>query len=107
MLKRFGYAALIAFTAVAFTLGSAATNQALAKKKMAEPPPPPIFCMLTYTPVCGETAGVRTTYANSCFAEKNGAKILYKGACRVYHHKAKHKAMKKMAKPAKKKKMKK
>jgi hypothetical protein len=106
MLKRLGYAALIGFTAVAFTLGSAATNQAQAKKKMAEPPPPPpIICPLIEKPVCGETMGVETTYHNWCFAAKSGAKIVHKGACGM--HKAKHKAMKKMAKPAKKKEMKK
>jgi hypothetical protein len=98
MLKRLGYAALMAFTAVAFTLGSGATAPALAKKKMAEPPP--IVCPLIEAPVCGETMGVETTYHNSCFAEKSGAKIIHKGACGM--HKAKHKAMKKKAKPAKK-----
>jgi hypothetical protein len=95
--------ALIACAAV-FAVAAAASGQAKVKKMM-EAAPPPVFCPLIEKPVCGETHGVRTTYHNACFAEKNGAKILYNGACRVYH--VHHKAMKKKAMPAKKMEMKK
>jgi hypothetical protein len=112
MLKKLGYTALLAVSAVALVIGSASTGQAKAKKKMAEMAPPPVFCPLVSAPVCGGTMGVETTYFNSCFAEKSGAKIIYRHACHVYHpamhhHKTMHKAKKKMAKPAKKKPMKK
>jgi hypothetical protein len=99
-LKRFGYAALLAFVSTAFVLGSAATGEAKAKKDMAGPPP--YFCNWLYKPVCGVKDGVTNTYSSACWAAKDGAKILYEGACKV--KKAK-KAMKKpaMKKPAMKK----
>jgi Kazal-type serine protease inhibitor domain len=105
MLKKLGYTALLAMSAAVLVIGSAATGQAKAVKKMAGPPP--VICPLIYKPVCGETMGVETTYANWCFAAKNEAKIIHQGACRVrhkamHHHKAMHEA-----KHAKKKAMKK
>ena len=47
---------------------------------------------------------MKFTYANSCFAAKDGAKVVSQGACpKAKPHK---KAKKKAAKPAKKKEMK-
>ena len=107
MFKRSGYAALIAFSAVVFVIGSTVSGQAKAMKKMAAPPPPPpAFCMMIYKPVCAVRHGQAFTYANSCYAAKDGAKVIHQGACRV-HHKMMHRAVKKMKKPMKKPAMKK
>jgi hypothetical protein len=104
MLKRLGYAAVIAFAAAAFVLGSAATGEAKAKKKMAAPPPPPpVVCLFNYQPVCGVKGKTKATWANACFAAKNGAKVVSQGACKVHKAKAKKKpAMKKKPAPKKK-----
>jgi hypothetical protein len=110
MFKKLGYAALIAVTAAAFVVGSAATGEARAKKKAAAAPPPPIICPFNYQPVCGVKGKTKATWANACFAAKNGAKVIYQGACKVHKAKAKKPAMKKKAaakKPAAKKEMKK
>jgi hypothetical protein len=108
MFKRLGYAALIAFGTAAFVVGSTAIGQAKAMKKMA-PPPPMAFCMTISKPVCAALHGQTFTYANSCYAAKDGAKIVHQGACYVHHkamkkHPMKKSAMKKpMKKPMKKK----
>ena len=71
----------------------------------APPPPPPVVCLLNYQPVCGVKGKTKATWANACFAAKNGAKVAYQGACKVHKAKAKKKAKKKAAKkPAMKKK---
>jgi hypothetical protein len=108
-LRNLGYAALIAVATAAFVIGSAATGQAKAAKKMAAPPPPPVICMMVSKPVCGVKGGMTNTYANSCFAAKDGAKVIYQGACKAKKAKKAKKAMKKPAKkkPAMKKKSKK
>jgi hypothetical protein len=81
-LKNFGHAALIAFATAAFVIGSAATGEAKAKKEMAAPPPPYI-CNWLYKPVCGAKGGGMNTYSSACWAAKDGAKIMYQGACKV------------------------
>lgn len=99
-LKTFGYAAAIAATAVVLAIGSAVPSEAKGKKKVAAPPPPPVFCTLEYKPVCGVKGGVKSTYANACFAAKEGAKVVSSGPCsdkKVTKHKKKGKK-----KPAKK-----
>jgi hypothetical protein len=95
MYKRLAFAALIAFSAVALALAAPTTGQAKAKKKMAEAMP--IICPLTSKPVCAVFGGQRFTYANSCFAAKNGAKVIRNRACWT-PHKAMHKMKKKMTK---------
>jgi len=110
MLKKLGYAALVACFAAAFAIGSATTGEAKAKKKAAAPPPPPpVICLFNYQPVCGIKGKTKSTWANACFAAKNGAKVISQGACKAHVAKkkpAKKKAaMKKtMKKPATKKK---
>jgi hypothetical protein len=103
-LKDIGYATLIAASAIAFVIGSAAPGQAKAKKKAAAPQPvASFFCYQPHKPVCGVKAGQKFTYANSCYAEKDGAKVVSQKACPVHKAmKAKKgkKAMKKAAKPA-------
>jgi hypothetical protein len=94
-LKTIGYAVAIAATA-AFAIGASAPSFA-AKKKKAEPAPTPAVCFDIYKPVCGARGGMTFTYANSCYAAKDGAKVVAQGACKP------HKAHKKMAKPAMKK----
>jgi hypothetical protein len=109
MLKKLGYAALIALAAAAFVIGSAATGEAKAKKKAAASPPPPVVCLFDYKPVCGAKGKTKATWANACFAAKNGAKVVSQGACKVHKAKAKKKkaAMKKKPAPKKKAAMKK
>lgn len=99
-LKNLGYATLTALTAAAFVIGAAGSGEAKAKKKMAAPPPPPVICTMEYKQVCGSKGGMKVTYANACFAAKDGAKVVSQGACKP--PKAHKKAAKKMAKPAKK-----
>ena len=43
--------------------------------------PSGIFCSSNYIPVCGLKNGQRTTYTNSCWAHRAGAKILHNGEC--------------------------
>ena len=95
-LKAIGIGASIAVAALAIGWSSAGIAKA---KKMAEPPP--VVCPADWQPVCGEKSGVRTTYANSCWAGKDGSKVVAKGECKAM--KPHKKAAKKMAKPAMKK----
>lgn len=103
-LKDFGYAAFIAATAAAFMIGSVGTSDAKGKKKMVAAIPPPVFCPLIGNPVCGAKGGMKFTYANSCYAAKDGAKVVSDKACPAKGMKTHKKSSKKMAKPAKAKK---
>ena len=102
-LRNLGYAAFIAATAAAFAIGSGGPSEAKAKK-MTAPPPHAGPCIMPSQPVCGVKGGMKFTYANSCYAAKDGATIVSEKACPA--KKAKE-AGKKMAKPMKKKPMKK
>jgi hypothetical protein len=102
MFKKLSYAALIAVTAVAFVIGSAATGEAKGKKKKAAPPPPPM-CAFVQKSVCAVKGGHKYTYANSCFAAKDGAKIVSQKACPVKKAKKAKKAKKKKHKKKSKK----
>jgi hypothetical protein len=107
-LKNIGYAVVIAATAAAFVIGSAMPSEAKGKKKEAAPPP--ATCWFTaYKPVCGSKGGMKFTYANSCYAAKDGAKVTSWKACPAPKAMKAHKkgGKKKMGKPAKKKGMKK
>jgi hypothetical protein len=109
-LKNIGYAVVIAATAVAFVIGSAIPSDAKAKKKKAEAAPTPLSCLLTADkPVCGSRGGMSFTYANSCYAAKDGAKVTAWKACSAKKAMKAHKkgGKKKATKPAKKKAMKK
>ena len=98
-LKTIGYAALLAATAAAFSMGAPTTGEAKAKMKAAEPVP--VVCPLIVSQVCAVKGGMKFTYSNACFAAKDGAKVISQGACKVT--KPHKKAAKKMAKPAMKK----
>jgi hypothetical protein len=54
-------------------------------------------CFEPYKPVCAEKGKLPFTYANACFATKDGAKVLYEGKCKP-PKKAKAKKAKKKAK---------
>ena len=75
---------------------------------MMAPPPQPGPCWEIQKPVCGARGGMKFTYANACYAEKDGASVVSHGACpakkAMKHHNKDGK--KKMAKPAKKEKKK-
>jgi hypothetical protein len=106
--KHIGYAAFIAATAAAIAIGSAGPSQAKGKKKMAAAPPQPVICFNMGTPVCATKAGAKYTFANACWAAREGAKVIANKACPAPKAtKAKKAGGKKMAKPAKKKAMKK
>jgi hypothetical protein len=82
MLRKIGYTAVIAVSAAAFVLGSAATGEAKAKKKMEAAAPMPPACQLAPPqPVCGLKGGMKFNYANACYAERDGAKVVSSGAC--------------------------
>ena len=73
-LRTIGYAAVVAMTAAAFVIGSAVPSDARAKKKKAEAAPPPPVCFIaTGSAVCATKGGMKFTYANSCYAAKDGA----------------------------------
>jgi hypothetical protein len=97
-LKTIAYAAFIAAAAGAFVIGSVGPSDAKAKKKMAAPPPEPGPCFMIAGPVCGAKGGMKFTYANACYAAKDGASVVSKGACKPAKA---HKKAKKAAKPAK------
>lgn len=106
--KHIGYAAFIVATAAAIAIGSATPSQAKSKKKMAAPPPQPVICFNMGAPVCATKAGAKYTFANACWAAREGAKVIANKACPAPKAmKAKKAGGKKMAKPAKKKEMKK
>ena len=104
-LKTIAYAAFIAVAAGAFVIGSGGTSEAKGKK-MAAPPPAPGPCFEIAAPVCGAKGGMKFTYANSCYAAKDGASVVSKGACHAPKAHKKHMKAKKAAEPAKKKEMK-
>jgi hypothetical protein len=100
-MKTIGFAAIVAVAAVGLAIGSSAPS--FAKKKKAEAMMPEPACQLMiHKPVCGVKGGLRQSYANSCYAVHDGAKVVSQGACKAHR-----KAAKKMAKPAMKKEMKK
>ena len=107
MFKKLGYAALVAITAVAFVIGSAATGEAKAKKKKAAPPPLAPWCALIEQPVCALKGKQKFTYFNACFATMDGAKSVSQKACPVKTAKKKVTAKKpivqraRVSKPAK------
>jgi hypothetical protein len=104
-MKTFGYAAVIAVAAVALSIGSATTSEAAKKKKAAAAAPAPVMAACWTTPaapVCGARGKLKFTYINSCYAGKDGAKVVSQNACAT---KAAKKGKKKMAKKSAKKKM--
>jgi len=105
-LRNFGYAAVLAVTAAAFVIGSAVPSDAKTKKKKAEAAPAPMAsCFLAASKaVCATKGGMKFTYANSCYAARDGAKVVSGKACPA---KAAAKPGKKGAKKAAKKPMKK
>ena len=96
--KTISYAVLIAVAGM-FVIGSGGTSEAKAKMAAATSYPGP--CFESSAPVCGVKGGMRFTYANSCYASKDGAKIVSQHACSKAHK------AKKASKPAKKAEMKK
>ena len=104
-LRKLGYAALVAAAAAVIAIGSAVPGEAKTKKKKAEAAPAPAICLLAERhPVCAVKGGVKFTYANSCYAAQDGAKVVSQKACPAGKVAKPHKA--KMA-PAKKEKTKK
>ena len=80
-LKTIGYGAAV--VAAALVIGWSGASQAKGKKAAAPPPPTPIWCMFNVQePVCAKGAAGTMTYANFCFAQKEGATIIAKGACK-------------------------
>jgi hypothetical protein len=105
--KYIGYAALATVATAALVLGTAGSSEAAKKKAMAEPHPAP--CFEPNMPVCGAKGGMKFTYANSCYAGKDGATVVADKACPAPKatKAGKKGGGKAMAKPAKKKAMKK
>ena len=105
--RNIAYAIVMVAAAGALVLGTAGIAEAKGKKKAAAPPPPrpsPICLGTAYMPVCATRGGMKYTYANSCFAGNDGARVVSDKACPA--PKAK-KASKKGSKKAAKKKAKK
>lgn len=95
-ISKLGYAAAVAVATVALVIGSAIPSEAKAKKKAAAAPAPtPIFCFGQYKPVCAVKGGMKFTYANACYAVKDGAKVSKPGECKPAKAKKAKKAMKK------------
>ena len=83
-LRNVAYAAVVALASAVLVLGSAGTSEAKGKKKVAPPPPPPAWCGEIYKPVCAVKGPqkLKFTYANACFAAKDGAKVVSQGPCK-------------------------
>jgi len=83
-IRTLGYCAIVAVTAVAFALGSAAPSEAKGKKKAeAAPAPMPQSCMLAPAgQVCGTRGGMKFSYFSACYAAQDGAKVVSQGACK-------------------------
>jgi hypothetical protein len=82
-LRNIGYAVIVAVAAGALVLGTAGSSEAKGKKKkMAAPPPQQTaICFGMGTPVCAERGGKKFTYANACWAVREGAKVVSDKAC--------------------------
>ena len=84
-LRNIGYAVVVAATAVAFVIGSAGVGEAKGKKKKASAAPPmaAATCWVPDSPTkyCAVKGGMKFTYANSCVAKAEGAKIISNKAC--------------------------
>ncbi|HET7850922.1 MAG TPA: hypothetical protein VFL51_17885 [Pseudolabrys sp.] len=84
-LRKTGYALAVAAVSAAFMLAAAGTSEAAKKKAAAKPAAAPvqeIVCFNAGGPVCASKGGMKFTYANSCYAAKDGAKIGASGACK-------------------------
>lgn len=93
----------IAAAALVLALGSATPGFAAKKKAAAAPAQPNApFCVQPSQPVCGVKGGEKFTYANPCFAQKDGAKVVSQGACKAAKKAMKKKSGKKAAKKKKK-----
>jgi len=92
--KTVAYALLIVGIAA---VGTTSPSFAAKKKVKAAAEEPSPFCFQVQNPVCATRGGMKMTYANSCFAEKDGAKVVSEGACG-----AKKMSMKKAGKKKKK-----
>src|SRR6476469_5791814 len=94
-LRKLGYAALVAAAAAVIAIGSAVPGEAKTKKKQAEAAPAPAICLLAERhPVCAVKGGVKFTYANSCYAVQDGAKVVSQKACPTGKMAKPHKAKK-------------
>lgn len=99
-LKHLTYGALVGVTAFVIAIGSATTSEAKSKKKAAAAPAPvttSIFCIQPRAAVCAKKGNSSFTYANACYAAKDGAKDAKAGACKEKKA-AKKGGKKKMAK---------
>jgi hypothetical protein len=95
-MKTVGYAAIVAVAAMTLTI--AVSGPSFAKAKKAEALVSPACQMDPHKAVCGVKGGMRQTYANSCYAIHDGAKVVSKGACKAHKKmSAKKPAMKKAA----------
>jgi len=101
--KKLGYAAVVAATAAVLVIGSAVPGEAKSKKKEAAPAPTPALCFGVRAPVCAVKGGSKFTYANACWAAKDGAKVSKAGECKPAKAAKKSKKSKKSKKAAKKK----
>ena len=98
-MKKFAYAACVVAAAFVIAIASASTGEAKAKKKAAAAAPLPPTCWGTAAaPVCASRGKLKFTYINSCYAGKDGAKVVSQKACPVKKAKKAKKAKKKAAK---------
>ena len=84
-LKNLTYTTLVTAAAIAFVIGSAVPSEAAKKKKAAAAPEAqPVTCVVApAAPVCASKGGQKFTYANSCYASKDGATGSKPGACKA------------------------
>ena len=69
--------------AAALVFGTIGTSDAKAKKKEAAPQQTALCMTAMDAPVCGTRGGMKFTYANSCYAMQDGAKMSGAGACKA------------------------
>jgi hypothetical protein len=97
-MKTISTAAIVA--AAAMTLAIGFSGPSFAKAKKAEAPMMSPACQMDpHKEVCGVRGGMHQTYANSCYAMRDGAKVVSQRACSTHkmHKKSAKKPMKKSA----------
>jgi hypothetical protein len=84
-LKNLAYTTFVAAATIAFVIGSAVPSEAAKKKKAAAAPESqPVTCVIApAAPVCASKGGQKFTYANSCYAMKDGATGAKAGECKA------------------------
>ena len=85
-LRHIASTALIASAAFALAIGFATPSDAKSKGKKAAAAAAQLhwpLCNTDAKQVCAEKGGMRSTFANACWARNEGAKVVSQGECKT------------------------